>query len=480
MTSLWTDRSRISIPDTELPEKVDVLVVGAGLTGLATACILANGGKRVAVIDARGVGAVTTGHTTAKISLLQGTKLSSIRKQHAPEVARRYVEVSRAGMDWLLRLCSRRDVGVQYRDAVTYAGTPDQVGSARREYELAVEAGLAVSWSDSYDAPFPVHGAAVLRDQAQCDPLELLGGLVDELTDAGGTIHEGHRLISVSLAGRPEARLDTGAVVKADHVVLATGTPVLDRGFHFARLSPMRSYLIAYAGAAPVEAMMISAGSPTRSVRDVPPSADGSRLLVGGAGHKVGRAVPTSDRLDELRAWTQEHFPGAVETTAWSAQDYSSVDQLPIAGPLPIGGARIHVATGYDKWGMTGAPAAAQRIAGVILHRSADWPQPLRASPSSLMRAIGLNLETAGLLVSGWADAELRGHEDPHAVHREGLVPTASGPDGDLIGVCTHLGGILRWNDAERSWDCPLHGSRFDCNGKVLEGPATRDLKRRA
>ena len=454
MSSLWLDRPREHRSD-ELPAdgRVEDLVVGAGLTGLVTALLLARAGRQVAVVEAREAGAVTTGRTTAKVSQLQATKLSSMLRLQPEEVVRGYVEANGGGLEWLRSYCADRGVPCQDRRAVTFAAEPDERDKVREEYDAARSVGLAVDWQDTLDLPFPVHGAVVLDDQAQLDPVALVDALVDDLREQGGTLHQGHRVVRVSKRGAPVVELDTGETLHAQHVVLATGTPVLDRGLHFAKVEPKRSYLLAFRDPAPPELMCISAGSSTRSVRDVP--GDEPVLLVGGSGHPVGRDPSPLAHYAELREWAAEHFPEAEETHAWSAQDYGAYTGVPIVGPILPGMEQVFVATGYDKWGMASAVAAAETIAGSILGSSRTdhqaWTAPRRPTPPSVLEACRINGEVVLSLVGG--------------LTRVGKAP-----------LCTHLGGVLRWNDAESSWDCPLHGSRFAEDGTVLEGPAVRPL----
>ncbi|NUS40665.1 MAG: FAD-binding oxidoreductase, partial [Terrabacter sp.] len=281
VTSLWLDRAA-PVADDPLPDSgvaLDAIVVGAGLTGLTTALLLARSGMRVECVEARQVGAVTTGRTTGKVSLLQGTHLSRIRRHQSDDVAAAYVDANREGMEWLLRFCDDHAVPYQRRTAVTYAADEQERSSVEKEHEAASALGLAVEWRDTLDVPFPHVAATTLADQAQLDSMDVLAALAEQLRSHGGTLHQGHRVRSVSKGGRPTVRLEGGEALTADHLVLATGTPILDRGLHFARLEPQRSYVLALDGAGPMEGMYLSAGSDARSVRDAP----GGTLVVGGA-----------------------------------------------------------------------------------------------------------------------------------------------------------------------------------------------------
>lgn len=464
VTSLWLDRApRIS--DDPLPEtQVDDLVVGAGLTGLVTALLLARAGRRVAVVEAREVGAVATGNTTAKLSLLQGTKYSTLLRYQSTSVGKDYVEANREGQAWLLRFCETHGVPVQHRDAFTYAASEQELSTVRQEHDAARSVGLDVSWVDSLDVPFPHHGAVRLADQAQFDPMDVLPALVEQLRAHGGTLTQGHRVTGVSLRGTPEVSLEDGTTLRADQVVLASGIPFLDRGLFFAKMEPKRSYALAFDVGSVPEGMYLSAGSDSRSVRDAPSDGAGSRVLVGGAGHTVGRTRSERVHVDRLRTWTEQWFPGAVETHQWSAQDYTPFDGLPYVGPLPRGGGRIHVATGYDKWGMTNGVAAGLALAGRRLGAEPRWARPLRrrwVGPKGAAHAATINAKVGAALAGSVVEG----------VRRERPC--------DVVGICTHLGGVLHWNDAESTWDCPLHGSRFGAEGDVLEGPATKPLRRR-
>lgn len=495
MTSLWIDTQQGPASGTDELQagaRYDVVVVGAGLTGLATALLLARAGMSVAVLEARSIGAVTTGNTTGKVSLLQGRVLSGIRSHASDAVLHAYVEGNLEGQQWLLRYLADHGVEAQRRAAWSYATTTDGVGAVDEEFAASRAAGLDVVRVGQADLPFATTAAIRLPNQAQINSMDALSALARDVRAHGGVIVEGARVGTVD-AGEPSRVVTSRGEVLATRVVVATGTPILDRGLHFATLTASRSYAMAFrlpdAGAQLPRGMYLSLDAPSRSLRTAPVGGE-ERLVVGGNGHPVGRHAPDMDPFGELEAWTARHFPGARRTHAWAAQDYRAVNRLPFTGWMPRSDEKIAVATGYDKWGLTNSIAAALSLSEQLLGGHIAWADTLRehnTTARDVASAVSANAEVGAHLAGGWVGAELRPLPDEPPAEGTGVVgnhrmrPTAVSTVGGLScrlsAVCTHLGGVVSWNPVERSWDCPLHGSRFDAGGAVLEGPATSDLR---
>jgi Rieske Fe-S protein len=300
-------------------------------------------------------------------------------------------------------------------------------------------------------------------------------------------------VMGVSEGSPHRIEVDGGVTVSARHVVVATQYPLLDRGVFFARLEATRSYVVVGkpSGSVP-DGMLISAGEPTRSVRPYTDDAGETWLLIGGEGHQTGASQAQPERYEQLAEFGREHFGITDFPYRWSTQDGMPVDHLPYIGKYHPAADGLWVAGGFQKWGMTNGTVAAMVLSDLIAGRESPYASqldPNRVTVRSAPQVAQLNA-LAGLHFFGdrLAPAEASSSDDVPVgearVVRSGLgkVGVFRDDEGELHAVslrCTHLGCLCKWNDAERSWDCPCHGSRFDPDGRVLAGPAVNPLERR-
>ena len=488
--SLWLDTApQGAHPRLDRDLEVDVAVIGGGIAGVSTAFMLARDGVSVALLEAAQVGSGVTGCTTAKVSALQATVLSAIRSRKGDDAAAVYAEASVTGVEAIARLAEEERIGcdLERRDAYTYAAAEDELESARGELDAAQRAGLPVEWVDGPDLPFPVAGAVRLPDQLQFHPVRYVRGLAAAAMRHGAVVFEGTRALGVEAGDPCRVRTDRGTVT-AEHVVVATHYPMLDRGLYFARLEPQRSYCVAarVRGALP-QGMSINAGSPTRSVRSYD-----DLVIVGGEGHATGDSQHTPERFAALEEFARRHWDVVDVPYRWSAHDPVPWDHLPVIGPYAPRSSRLWVAAGFMKWGLASGAFAGMLLADLIGGRENDWAStfnPNRLSPRSADEVAKLGAKFGvDFVLDRVKPAQAREASDvPRGearVVRDGLGKTGVYRDagGELHAVslrCTHLGCLLRFNSAETSWDCPCHGSRFDVDGAVLEGPAVSPLDRR-
>lgn len=496
-TSYWHATARRSPrPTLTGTARCDVAVLGGGIVGVTAAYLLARAGVDVVLAEARMVGSGTTGSTTAKLTAAQGLRYSSLERSHDEQTAAQFARMSLDAIELVDAIRKRERIDCHWRraDNFTYASGKDGVTSIHREHVAAGRTGLACDLADprAVELPFEVEAILRTRSQAEFHPLEWLHGLTAAAESHGARIHEHSPATALEYGSPCRVRCGQGAVLEADNVIVATHYPVFDRGLWFARLTAQRSYCIAVRLDKPPPAgMCLSVDGPTRSLRSA--GDDAAVLIVGGEGHPTGREQHTSARHGRLEQWTRAHFAVDEVVSRWSAQDPVGADGLPHVGPLVPGRDRALIATGFAKWRMTSGTAAASILSERILGRehpdadlvSANRPLPLPSGAVSLARmnaAVGAHLvgDRVATLLTG-SDGELA--PGTGAVLRHGLHAVAAycdelGVRHDFSATCTHLGCELRFNDAERSWDCPCHGSRFDAiDGQVLEGPAVHGLE---
>ncbi|MGW0466272.1 FAD-dependent oxidoreductase [Streptomyces sp. NPDC003027] len=475
---------------------VDVAVIGGGIAGICTAWEVARTGRSVALLEADRIAAGVTGYTTAKLSSQHGLIYAQLRKSFGSEGAQLYARSQQEAVEYVAEVAAQLGIDCELErvPSYAYAESSEQVAAVEAEAEAAREAGLPASFVTETGLPYPVAGAVRFEDQAQFHPRKYLLALTSDLLRRGGQVFERTRVVSLD-EGEP-CRLTTegGATVTARDVVVATHYPVFDRAMLFSRLEPSRELVIA--ASIPTEhdprGTYITQEQNTRSVRTAPYGTDRRLLIVTGEKFTPG-VGDVSERYERLAAWTRDRFPEAEITHRWAAQDNTTTDRVPYVGRFHPGAKHVHVATGYGAWGMSSGVMSGRLLAAHITGEELPWSRlydprrlhPLREAPALLkLQASVVKHFVGDRLPTSHADSvEDIAPGDGAVVRVDGRrCAVYRDEDGSVRAVsarCTHLGCIVHFNDAERAWECPCHGSRFATDGTVLQGPATRPLEPR-
>lgn len=474
--------------------EVDVAIVGGGITGITTAALLARAGRRVAVLEAVRVGYGSSGYSTGNLYATVDTYLHHVADKWGWDRTRQVVQSRRMAIDLIEQNIFDYRVRCQFlrQPWVLYStgSSAHEDDMIEREYQACVKCGLDARVSNEAPLPYSINKALVVAHQAQFHPLHYVRQLAAAIRSERCHIYEGTPVVEID---QNHALVRTAQhTVHAQHVVMATHTP---KGFNTLQteLAPYREYAVAAALAEKQLSGGIfwSAGAERTSTRLVEIDSRPHVLLIGER-HKSGQREDTDAAWRKLEQLLRARFDAQAVEYRWSAQHYRPADGLPYIGPS-IGSGHLYLATGFATDGLTYGTLAAILLSEQIAGRSTEYDElysPRRFTPvKSVGKFLKENLNVAGYYVKDYikggeakALAEVRCGEgrvieidgDKLAVYRDDA--------GDLHAVspvCTHLKCIVHWNRAERSWDCPCHGSRFSHEGDVLEGPALAPLERR-
>lgn len=495
--SYWIDTTpRTDYPALSGDVSADVAVLGGGLVGLTAAVLLKRLGKTVAVVEMNRIAEGVTGHTTAKVTSQHQLIYDKLIKDHGEEKAGLYAEASEVAIARIESFINEKGIDCDFRRLPAYVYTEDEnvLGELKAEVAAAQRVGLPASFVMEAPLPFPVEGAVRFEAQAQFHVRKYLLPLAEEMPGGGSHIFENTRALDVKEEGaRCRVQTDRGSVIAKD-VIIATHIPFIFKGGFWGKSYPQREYGIAARIEQTVasEGISISAGSPTRSVRTASRNGETALIVVGEA-HKAGEEPDTEQRYRNLEGWARERFGVKEFENRWSTQDYFSFDGLPYVGRIGLGSEHVYVATAFGSWGMTNGTAAAMLLSDLIVGRDNRWAslyESTRVVPFATGHLYREGLEEAVHFFKDRVTGSEAG-EIADAAPGEGKIVGRPGAqkavyrdlEGNVHAVsarCTHLGCIVRWNPAEKSWDCPCHGSRFSVDGRVLHGPAVRDLEKRA
>ena len=429
--SIWSKSVSLpSFPPLTGELKTDVLIIGGGMAGLLCAHMLRQAGVDCLVIEADRIAGCVTANTTAKITSQHGLVYQKLLRKFDPDIVKGYYLANQQALEEYSRLAGHIFCDFQVKDSFVYAQEAEETldGELEALFRLGIPAELV------HDLPLPIStcGAVCFRDQAQFHPLKFLAGLVEDLN-----IREHTRAVRIE---KGRVLTDRGWI-RAEKTIAATHFPILNRrGLYFMKQYQDRSYVLALEGAQDVKGMYLDGVGNGFSFRN-----QGNALILGGSGHRTGKK---STGWEPLSAFAQAYYPGSREVARWAAQDCMTLDEIPYIGQYSPRTPWLYVATGFNKWGMTGSMVSALVLRDQILGRENPYAEVFDPARRMLWPQLAAN---------AWESAVNL------------LTPTRP--------RCPHLGCALKWNPMEHSWDCPCHGSRFDHKGRLLDDPAINDLR---
>lgn len=430
MDSLW--RKTFQMPEFEALTsdiRTDVLIIGGGIAGLLCARQLADAHVDCALVEADRICGGITGDTTAKITSPHGLVYDRLIRTFGVERARLYLEANQQALRRYGELCRVIDCDFVRQDAFVYSLRDRKALNV--ELEALHRLGFEASFSESLPLPFPIAGAVRFPEQAQFHPLKFAAHIA-----RGLKIYEHTKVLELM----PGQAVTHRGRITAEKIIIATHFPLLNKhGGYFMKLYQDRSYVLAMKNVTVIEGMYRDAdqkGLSFRSWRDL--------LLLGGGSHRTGK----NGGWGELEEFVHHYYPAAQIEARWATQDCMSLDGVPYIGQYSRTTPNLYVATGFNKWGMTSAMAAAMILADLVQGVDNPYAGVFAPSRSSLRPQLFLNAAEATLSL---------------------LTPT--------VPRCPHMGCALKYNRVERSWDCPCHGSRFQEDGRLIDNPATDDKR---
>lgn len=432
MKSLWNENiSRSDFPTMKNDIKTDVLIIGGGIAGIMTAYFLQEKGVPYVLAEKDRICGGTTGNTTAKITFQHGLIYDKILRGEGVEKAKAYLQANCKAFEKYAELCKNIDCDYEIKDNYVYSLNDRK--KLENEMNALSKIGYDAVFAERLPLPINVAGAVCFKNQAQFHPLKFLFSIAKDLN-----IYE-HTFVREMIG---TTAVTSGGKIHADKVIVTTHFPFINKhGSYFLKLYQHRSYVIALGNAPNVDGMYVDECKTGYSFRNY-----NNLLLLGGGGHRTGK---NGGNWNELRRFKEKYYPNATEKYFWAAQDCISLDSMPYIGRYSKSTPNLYTASGFNKWGMTGAMLSAMLLSDMVCGIRNDFEEVF--SPSR-------NIIKPRLFINGFEAA------------KNLITPTKK--------RCPHLGCALKWNPAEHSWDCACHGSRFSENGKVLDNPANGDLRK--
>lgn len=476
MESVWSESCRIRKREVLSKDiKTDILIIGAGITGILTAYMLKQKGKDVILIDAAEVASGNTKNTTAKITSQHGLIYHKLISEFGEEKARQYAKANELAIKKYKEIIEERKIECDFEEKSAYIYSLNDIESIKEEVRAANKIGINAEFVEKIKLPFEIKGAIRFSNQAQFNPLKFLKDIAKDLI-----IYENTRAIEI----KENLVITNNGNIMANHIVVATHYPIMNTpGYYFLRMHQERAHVIALENVRDIDGMYIDANNDGYSFRNYK-----DLLLLGGVKQRTGENEEGGN-YNKLREAAKKLYPKAKEKYYWSAQDCMTIDGIPYIGKYSDETPNTYVATGFNKWGMTSSMVSAMIISDMILENKNDFsdifsPKRFDLSLSISNIAKDISETTKNFIAqkiyipSSKIEHIKNGHAGIVEYNGEkvGVYKNNEGKEFVVSTKCSHLGCQLNWNADELTWDCPCHGSRFDYKGRLIGSPATKDL----
>ena len=494
MKSLWieTTKDEIILNPLEKEKETEICVIGGGLFGLTTAYYLTQQGKKVIVLEKGEIGEKVSGNTTGKITSQHGLFYEHLINDYGKEYAKKYLEANEEAIENIKQIIKEEQIECEFckQNAYAYATQEDEVIEIQKEVEAVKELGKEAEFVTQTELPFKIKGAIKFKEQAQFHARKYMIGLCKAILKQN-EIYAYTTVTDVVKEGDKYNIYTDRGNVKAKYVVIATHYPIINMpGFYFTKMYQSTSYLIAIETDKKLpQGMYISAKEPIYSFRTA--TYNGKQiLLIGGSEHKTGKAIEDNSNYKELEKKAKELYPDCKILFKWNTRDCISLDKIPYIGEYSNIMKNMYVGTGFKKWGMTLSNIAGKIVSDKIMGKENKYEtifNSTRIKPiKNRWEVKNMVEETVKSIVLNKFKIE---PEDLKQIENDnGAIIEINGENvgiykdtqGKIYAVkpnCTHLGCLLTWNNLDKTWDCPCHGSRFDYRGRNIYEPAIKDLE---
>lgn len=495
MESLWieTTKNELNLKPLEKDEETEVCVIGAGMFGLTTAYYLTLAGKKVTIIEKGEIGEKVSGNTTGKITSQHGLFYDHLINDYGEEYAHKYFEANEDAIKRIKDIIEKEKIECEFseRKAYVYTTKQDEVMEIEKEVDAVNKIGGNAKLVTKTELPFKIKSAIEFEKQAQFHPRKYMLGLAKAIL-RDNKIYNFTTAIDVKKeADKFTVYTDKGKI-RADYVVLATHYPIINiPGIYFAKMYQSTSYIIGIETNSKLpQGMYISAKEPIYSFRTA--QYNGKEiLLIGGSEHRTGEALPDDSKYNELEKKAKELYPDCKVLFKWDTRDCISLDKIPYIGEFSNFISNIYVGTGFKKWGMAFSNVAGKIVTDKIMGKENKYEEIFKATRVNPIknRWEVKNMVKESIESLAINKFKIESHNIDEIENDNGAIIKI---DGKNIGVykdkkgkiyavkpvCTHLGCLLTWNNIDKTWDCPCHGSRFDYMGRNLYEPAIKDLPR--